>query len=267
MTFALRRVPRQSVEPQWMDAPGHPREVVDQNLGDLRRCNRLLGGVRLTLRPLAWLLAGTDPRPALRVLDVATGGGDIPRAVARWARRRRPVFLVASDVSFQFVALAREQSGAYPEIRFVVADARSLPFAAGAFHAATCSLALHHMLRDEARAMLSEMGRCARTGVVVNDIVRGWLGYLGAFVATRLGSRNALTWHDGPLSVLRAYTKEEMRDLAGWAGLHPIRWDGFLGYRVAFAAIGLPRPLPGAAAPPADPAAPAPEGDRTWTPR
>jgi hypothetical protein len=58
-----------------------------------------------------------------------------------------------------------------------------------------------------------------------------------------------------------------MRDLAGWAGLHPIRWDGFLGYRVAFAAIALPRPLPGAAAPSGDPAAPAPESDRTWTPR
>jgi SAM-dependent methyltransferase len=248
-----------------MDAPGHSREVVDQNLGDLSRCNRLLGGVRLTLRPLAWLVAGAAPQTPLRVLDVATGGGDIPRAVARWARRRCPVFLVASDVSEQFVALARERSGPDPEIRFVVADACSLPFAAGAFHATTCSLALHHMLRDEALAMLGEMGRCARIGVVVNDIVRGWLGYLGAFVATRLGSRNALTWHDGPLSVLRAYTKEEMRDLAGQARLHPIRWDGYLGYRVAFTAIPLPRPLPEPAPPPGRPPAPAPEGDGTWT--
>ncbi|HEX2323904.1 MAG TPA: hypothetical protein VHQ00_00825, partial [Chloroflexota bacterium] len=99
MTFALRRVPRQSAEPEWMDAPGHGREVVVQNLGDLRRCNRLLGGVRLTLRPLSRLVAGVSPVAPLRILDVATGGGDIPRAVASWARGRRPVFLVASDVS------------------------------------------------------------------------------------------------------------------------------------------------------------------------
>ncbi len=248
MKLGLRRVPRQSVEPEWMDAPGHGREIVVQNLGDLRRCNRLLGGVRLTVRPLARLVAGADPAVPLRVLDVATGGADIPRALARWARDRRPVFLVASDVSEQFVALAREQSTSFPEIRFVVADARGLPFGRDAFHVTTCSLALHHMLRHEARALLTEMGRCARCGVVVNDIVRGWLGYLGAYVATRLGSRNPLTWHDGPLSVLRAYTKEEMRDLAAEAGLHPIRWDGFLGYRVALTALPLPcsAPEPGA---------------------
>jgi ubiquinone/menaquinone biosynthesis C-methylase UbiE len=220
-----------------MDVPGHDRGVIVQNLGDLRRCNRLLGGVRLTLRPLARLESLLPKGETLRVLDVATGGADIPRAVARWARRvGRPLLLVASDVSEPFVSVAREQS-ASPELRFVVADARRLPFRDGAFQVTTCSLALHHMLRHEAEEMLAELRRCAGVGVVVNDIVRGWLGYGGAFVATRLGSRNPLTWHDGPLSVLRAYTKEEMLDLARQAGLRPVRWDGFLAYRVALTAV------------------------------
>jgi ubiquinone/menaquinone biosynthesis C-methylase UbiE len=233
----LQRVPTQSTEAEWMDAPGHGREVIVQNLGDLRRCNRLLGGVRLSLRPLARLAETVPPAQTLRVLDVATGGADIPRALARWARRqRRALFLVASDVSESFVAIARQQSAAEGTIHFVVADARQLPFAPQAFDVTTCSLALHHMLRDEALAMLGELRRCAGRAVVVNDIVRGWLGYYGAFVATRLGSRNYLTWHDGPLSVLRAYTKEEMFDLARQAGLRPLRCDGFLFYRVALTA-------------------------------
>ena len=185
------RPPAQSTEPEWMDAPGHARSVVVQNLGDLRRCNWLLGGVRLTLRPLARLVESLPAGETLRVLDVATGGADIPRALARWARRRgRPLLVVASDVSEQFVAIAREQSAGYPEVAFVVADARRLPFVSHAFHVSTCSLALHHMLWPEAREMFAELGRCASEGVVVNDIVRGWLGYYGAFVATRLGSRN-----------------------------------------------------------------------------
>jgi Methyltransferase domain len=235
--FGLPRVPRQSVEPEWMDAPGHDQEVIVENLGDLRRCNRLLGGVRLSLRPLARLESRLPEGETLRVLDVATGGADIPRAVARWARRAgRPLLLVASDVSEPFVRIAREQSASYPELHFVVADARRLPFRAGAFQVTTCSLALHHMLPLEAEEMLAELRRCAAVAVVVNDIVRGWLGYGGAFVATRLGSRNPLTWHDGPLSVLRAYTKEEMLDLTRKAGLRPVRWDGFLFYRVALTA-------------------------------
>jgi 2-polyprenyl-3-methyl-5-hydroxy-6-metoxy-1,4-benzoquinol methylase len=232
------RPPAQSTEPEWMDIPGHARSVIVQNLGDLRRCNWLLGGVRLTLRPLARFVQSLPPGETLRVLDVATGGADIPRALARWARRRgRPLLVVASDVSEQFVAIAREQSAGSPEVTFVVADARRLPFAPRAFHVSSCSLALHHMLWPEAREMFAELGRCASVGVVVNDIVRGWLGYYGAFVATRLGSRNHLTWHDGPLSVLRAYTKEEMLDLARGAGLRPLRWDSFLAYRVALSAV------------------------------
>jgi hypothetical protein len=84
--------------------------------------------------------------------------------------------------------------------------------------------------------MLREMARCAAVGVVVNDIVRSWLTYYGAIVASRLGSRNRLTRHDGPLSALRAYTTAEMAALARAAGLRPLRWESFLFYRVSLAA-------------------------------
>ncbi len=243
----LRQGPEQSSEPEWMDIGQHRREVIVQNLGDLRRVNSLLGGVRLTLGPLTRLVRDVPRQERLRILDVASGGGDIPRAVDRWAvGTGRALLLVASDVSWDFLAIAREQSVGHDALRFVVADARRLPFIDRAFHVTTCSLALHHMLVDEAADMLAEMGRCAAVGVIINDIVRGWLGYFGAFVATRLGSRNVLTWHDGPLSVLRAYTKGEMLDLARRCGLRPMRWDGFLAYRVALTALCDLPPVPSA---------------------
>ena len=236
----LRWRPEQSVEPEWMDAPGHSPDVLADNLNDLRRCNRALGGIRLTLRPLARLASTLAPAEPLRVLDVASGGADIPQAIVRWASGAcRPLVMVASDVNPQIVRLARDAAGAAPEGSgplFAAADARRLPFVSGAFHVVTCSLALHHMLPDDALAMLQEMRRCATIGVVVNDIVRTWLGYAGAIRATRLGSRNALTRHDGPLSVLRAYTAAELRDLARRAALRPVRWDSFLYYRVAMTA-------------------------------
>jgi ubiquinone/menaquinone biosynthesis C-methylase UbiE len=234
----LRWQPEQVTEPEWMDAPGHSRDVIADNLNDLRRVNRALGGVRLTLEPLRRLAACVPAHDTLRVLDVATGGADIPRAVAEWAARGgRSLLLVASDVSLDFLLVARQQRGGDCRILYVVADARRLPFEGGAFHVVTSSLALHHMLPDEASDMLAESRRCASLGVVVNDIVRGWLGYYGAFVASRLGSRNVLTWHDGPLSVLRAYTRREMEALASAVGLRPVRWDSFLFYRVALTAV------------------------------
>jgi ubiquinone/menaquinone biosynthesis C-methylase UbiE len=179
----------------------------------------------------------------VRILDVASGGADIARAIAGWARDQgRAVAIVASDISYDFLLVARDRSRAYPNLVFVVADARRLPFRDRSVHVATCSLALHHLSPEDGVLMLREMGRCATVGVIVNDIVRSWLGYGGAYVATRLGSRNPLTWHDGPVSVLRAFTAAEMAQLARRAGLRPVHWERFLLYRVAMTAVACGRP-------------------------
>jgi hypothetical protein len=241
MRFRWR--PEQSTESEWVDLPGHPADVIAHNLIDLRRVNRLLGGVRLTLRPLYWLADQVPREVPLLALDVATGGADIPRAmVRRAAAAGRPVSVVASDISEAIVIAARAQAAVPPNLSFVVADALRLPFADRTFHVTTTSLALHHMLPGEAVVMLREMARCAAVGVVVNDIVRSWLTYYGAIIASRLGSRNRLTRHDGPLSALRAYTTAEMADLARAAGLQPLRWESFLFYRVSLAARSCPLP-------------------------
>ena len=84
--------------------------------------------------------------------------------------------------------------------------------------------------------MLGEMRRVARRGVVVNDLVRGWLGYAGAWLLSRAVTRNPLTRHDAPLSARRAYTRAEMVALAARAGLGPLVFEGFLGYRATMTA-------------------------------
>ena len=249
-----------------MDAPGHDPAVLADNLGDLRRVNRWVGGVRLTLRALDRLTAELRPGASLTLVDLATGGADIPRAVLGWARRRGlRACVLATDISPEILALAaaarpgkdgapdpsvgwhgsKGVSGPPGEARargsrldFAVADARCLPFPNGGVDIVMCSLALHHQAPEDAVAMLGEMRRVARRGVVVNDIVRCWRGYWGARLLSRTLSTNPLTRHDGPLSVRRAYTRPEMTALASRAGLRPIAFDNYLGYRVAMTARG-----------------------------
>ena len=72
---------------------------------------------------------------------------------------------------------------------------------------------------------------------VVNDVVRWWPGYWGAWLLSRLFSRNPLTRYDGPLSVRKAYTRGEMAELVARAGLRPVAWHGYLGYRVSLALV------------------------------
>ena len=223
--------------PELMDLPGQDPAALAENLADIRRVNRWLGGRWLTVRAVGRLAAMTPPGSPLLILDVATGTADIPLAVVAWARRQgRVARVVATDISADILRLTPGDRPA--EVTLAVADGRRLPFDDDAFDIAMCSLALHHLPPEAATMMLREMGRVARRGVVVNDLVRGRAGYAGAWLFSRLLTRNPLTRHDAPLSVQRAYTRAEMAALADRAGLGAVRFVGLPGYRVAMTAGG-----------------------------
>jgi SAM-dependent methyltransferase len=124
-----------------------------------------------------------------------------------------------------------------PGLTLRIGDGRSLPFADESFDIVHASLVIHHLPPDDVVALLAEMRRVARLGVVVNDLLRGRLGHTGAWLLTRLATGNAYTRHDAPLSVRRAYTLPELEALLAGAGLHADgRWFGLARHRVAVAA-------------------------------
>lgn len=206
--------------PEWMDEPGCPEVDLRDGLRDLERLNRYLGGASTALSGLSPLLRSLPPGSAVSVLDVATGGADVPRAAAaRASRQGRPLRVTCLDLHPTTLRLARQRSAGLPELSFVRGDARRLPFGDGAFDISTCSLALHHFPPEEAVEALSEMRRVARLGVVVSDLRRSRAGCALVWVLTRLMGAGRLTRHDGPLSMLRAYTPVELRELAARAGL------------------------------------------------
>ena len=69
--------------------------------------------------------------------------------------------------------------------------------------------------------MLGLMGRLTGRAFVVNDLRRSWFGWFGSKLLTWLVARHPFTRHDGPLSVLRSYTTEEMEALVRVANLDP----------------------------------------------
>jgi SAM-dependent methyltransferase len=147
------------------------------------------------------------------------------------------VHVVGCDLHAQTVAFAREWSRGFPEIRVVRADALALPFADGAFDVALLSLTLHHFDDAAQNVALRELARVARRGIVVNELERSWPNYLGArALAATLWRANHLTRHDGPLSVLRGFTADELHARARSAGLASARVDRRFFYRLVLSA-------------------------------
>lgn len=193
---------------------GSERDVA-QNLAEMQRFNNVLGGTRaLTHHLYPRLLAGKTERQT--VIDLGVGGAGIPRRLQAWAARHSmPLRVVGIDHSARILAAARQGS----PVTLMRADALCLPLAPGSVDWVISTLFLHHFPPDAVVALLHNAYRIARRGLVMSDLVRGRLPYLAFHAAAPLFARNYLTRLDGALSIRRAYTPEELGDLAERAGL------------------------------------------------
>jgi 2-polyprenyl-3-methyl-5-hydroxy-6-metoxy-1,4-benzoquinol methylase len=172
-----------------------------------------------TLWPHVEALARETSRP-LRVLDVATGAGDVPVGLARRAARAGVVLeLEGCDLSPTALAHATDRARRTGvAVRFFQHDVIRDPLP-GEYDLVTCSLFLHHLTGDEAVTVLKCMRDAARRSLAVSDLLRSRSGYLLAWVGTRVLTRSRVVHFDGPVSVRAAFTHPEVRELAGQAGL------------------------------------------------
>ena len=216
-------LPRAADAIEMLDRPA-PFADLAESLADIARLNALFGGRHITLTHVKRLLARAPRDRVTTVLDVGTGGADIPQALARWARRAgRRLRILALDRDSAMLACARHAAASYPEIVLLQGDALALPVRPRSIDIVISALTLHHMEPAAARRYLAEMDTTARVGLVVNDLTRSRIAYVIVWLATRALTRNRMSRHDGPLSVLRAYTPAEVRILCEQAGLVAVR--------------------------------------------
>lgn len=213
-----------STRRELMDDPSIDEGELAKTLDDLGVVNAVLGGHRTSVAGLEELV-GTHRR-SLTVLDIGAGGGDLIRRLCRWAQRRGIDFYGKGiDLSPKAVRHARRRSRFYCNAEFECRDLFELP-EEPVFDVVHASLLLHHLSDEEAVEGLRIMYAASRSGVVINDLHRHPVGYYGARTILPVLSRNRLVRHDGPLSILRAFRREELQQLVERAGLPPakIRW-------------------------------------------
>lgn len=195
-----------------MDDPACPPHQIRRTLVFLRRLNAFTLARRAIAR---------RARPG-RILDIATGGADIPRYLLE---RGIASLAVGIDLSRPVLEAARTLS---PGVALLQADARWLPFKAKVFDTAISHLFFHHLGEADAVRVLREMDRVA-SRVVALDLLRRrdlyWIVRLMTLFTT-----SELARHDGPASVRRSFSLAEVRRLAEKAGI-PARIERFLFHR------------------------------------
>jgi SAM-dependent methyltransferase len=202
--------------PELMDDPGLDPVEHRLALAGLARINRISRSADILLPPIRQLARQSAGQP-VRILDIATGSGDVPLKLAKWAAWAGVRIEAAGcDISPTAVRTAADAAGR--AARFFVHDVIRDPLPAG-FDVVTCSLFLHHLSEADAVTVLARMKAAAARLVLVNDLDRSTPGYLAAWVGTRLLTRSRVVHYDGPVSVRQAFTPHEALTLAREAGL------------------------------------------------
>ncbi|HKQ80066.1 MAG TPA: methyltransferase domain-containing protein [Blastocatellia bacterium] len=203
-----------SNEAELIDGADYTAAEYVENLADLRRVNRYLGGRSALTRHLFPMIEAAGLR-RVRLLDVGTGSADIPARIVEWAGNRGiEIEFVALDLNEIAVLDARNRTDSYPEIKVVRADAMNLPFDDRSFDFALASLFLHHFENPQAAALLRSFARVARVAFIINDLRRHPVAYYSIKLLTQLFTRNRLVRNDSAVSVLRGFTERDISDLA-----------------------------------------------------
>ena len=206
--FSRRVAPREL--PELMDGECSYEDFRDC-LRSLEQVNRWLLGYRPTL---AWLeqLSRELQRP-VHVVDVGSGGGDLLRQIAGWARKRGTVVqLTGIDLNPYAACAAAEFTPKELGIAWVTGDALEYR-PEKPVDIVVSSLMAHHLEDEEIVALLRWMEATARGGWFINDLERSerasrMFGWLAGMVGWHRFVR-----HDGPVSFRRAFREED------WVGL------------------------------------------------
>ena len=194
-------------------------------LDKLEIINRFLGGNSVTINGLKNLLKNQSKNKTITIVDLGCGNGDILRDVAKFGRKNNYSFnLIGIDANLAAIEYAEELSKEYSELSFKTIDILSEDFKKQSYDVVLCTLFLHHFKNEELISFLKTTTNKATIGVVVNDLHRHKLAYylfklIGFFI------KNKMVRQDGLTSVLRAFKREDLENIAKEIKVHfSIQW-------------------------------------------
>lgn len=203
---------RRSYETEIMDDLSSQGAIITQTLRELEFINKWLGGNAVTLGALNKIRARLGNGSPVTIADLGCGGGDMLRIVNSWAVRNGiRVNLVGIDANPNIVEYARKNLSDLPNVTFLHADVFSAEFAQMRFDVVIGTLFFHHFTQQQLIQFFAQVRKQVRVALIINDIHRHFLAYYSIKILTKLFSKSPMVVHDAPLSVERAFSREELR--------------------------------------------------------
>ncbi|WP_316794367.1 methyltransferase domain-containing protein [Pedobacter frigoris] len=223
-----------SNSPEIMDDFEMEGDLLRDALDKIASINRLLGGNKVTLQGLRWLLKDHSPGNEVSILDVGCGNGDMLRTLADYAAENDLRFnLVGIDANNFTIKHAGNLSAEYPNISFLCADIFEEIKQPRNYDVILCTLTLHHFKDSEIIKLINGFMTQAAKGIVINDLHRSALAYYLFMALCFVFGLNKMSRDDGLVSILRGFKRKDLLAYSRDLGLkkYSIKWKWAFRYQ------------------------------------
>jgi 2-polyprenyl-3-methyl-5-hydroxy-6-metoxy-1,4-benzoquinol methylase len=216
---------RRSNEAELMDEATTSPADYARCLADLEMVNRVTFTHGPTLRWLEKATAALRPGAPISILDVASGHGDLLRAIHRWSVKRGiTVRLEGIDLNPRSAVAAAQATPPEMTITWRTGDVFAYrPASPPDF--IVSSQFTHHLDDVQVVTFLTWLERNATWGWFVADLHRHAIPYYGFRLLARLMGWHPIVRYDGTVSIARSFRRPDWERLTALAGVRAeIRW-------------------------------------------
>ena len=211
-----------------MDRPDCDPEKLQRTYAQFWLINSVVSGWRRNY--VRYLRPRFDAGRTNTLLDIGSGGGDVPRMLSRWARRdglRLEITGIDPDERAHAFASARP---ALPGLGFRRAFSSELLAEGRRYDVVISNHVLHHLDGAQFRSLLADSEQLAAKLSLHSDIERSRWGYALFSVGTLPFFPGSFIRQDGLTSIRRSYTAAELAAAApaGWRCVQHRPWQNLL---------------------------------------
>ena len=219
-----------SYKKELMDELNLASEDLKKNLDELEFINTTLGGYKVLTSALDTLHKenkisshrnNQENQKFVTLADIGSGGGDTLRQIAKWFEKKNiKAKLTGIDANDFMIKYAQNKSKDFSQINYEKLNVFDIDFKnENKYDWATMSLFCHHFTDEELTLIFKNIQKLTSKGFIINDLHRNPIAYYSIYFLTRLFNGSYLVKNDAPLSVLRAFKKQDLIKILEKAGI------------------------------------------------
>lgn len=234
-------------EKEIIDDLEYSSHLIISNFEDIEFLNRWLGFNRNLVKCIEkvytkYKAIDNENERKIVLADLGCGSGDALRYIADWMRKKKySCELIGIDGNEFVINYGKQRSVDYPEIQYSVKNILlEENYKDCEYDVIMMNNICHHFNDEELVRLMKILKRNNFKSIIVNDLHRNRLAYLGIKLLNKLFRFSSLTQNDGPLSVRKGFKREDWKRLMENANIEdydirwtwPFRWQVMIGMKI-----------------------------------